>query len=138
MDYDHYGHVVDPIAAELSRWAEGGRWGPVAPEAYWHRVTWAHAWFDATGCLNESKLSQDCIDDCSAGGDVSEAVEFWVRELDFRVPQALARKALEGYGAWDDLQTVDDETLKQRVLWLACCDVSEAQTRDEAPLFCLE
>lgn len=32
---------------------------------------------------------------------------------------------LDGYGAWDDQELADHEQNLQRILWSACCDISE-------------
>ena len=66
-----------------------------------------------------------CVDACSASGDVSASVSDWVKRLSFEPPRALAISYLSEFGAWDDLETATPETLAERVLWIACGDISE-------------
>jgi hypothetical protein len=66
-----------------------------------------------------------CVKDCSASGDVTEAVTYWQRRLRFMPPRSLMKTYLGEFGAWDDLNGADDETLARRVLWVACCDLKE-------------
>ncbi len=77
------------------------------------------------GWLASGQFPADCITECSASGDVSEAVEYWVRNLEFNPPRDLAIRYLREFGAWDDLETATDETLAQRILWSAMCDIRE-------------
>lgn len=80
-----------------------------------------------------TELPPDCIVECSAQGAVDEAVAFWCKELDFTVDRDKAISCLQGYGAWDkkDLELTADETLAERVLWLACGDFGEFVTHCE-------
>lgn len=71
------------------------------------------------------ELPRECVEDCSATGSVDHAVEYWCNRLQFTVDREAAIRCLKGYGAWDDLAETDDETLAQRVLWLACNDFNE-------------
>ncbi len=77
------------------------------------------------GHLASGSFPADCIESCSASGRVDDAVEYWVSKLEFSPPRDLMESYLKEYGAWDDLQTADDDTLAQRVLWTACCDIKE-------------
>ena len=67
--------------------------------------------------------------DCGASGSVDSAVEYWREKLklsDALAPvRALAERYLHEFGAWDDLATADIDTLANRVLWTACCDIRE-------------
>jgi len=71
------------------------------------------------------EIPEECVKDCSRPGDAYVPVLFWVNELDFNVPPALAREYLSSFGAWEDLETCNQETLNERVLWLACCEIHE-------------
>jgi hypothetical protein len=75
--------------------------------------------------LNYAQLPKECIQDCSRSGDVSNQVKYWRIKLNFQVCRNNAIRCLEGYGAWDDLESASDETIAERVLWLACGDFSE-------------
>ena len=71
-------------------------------------------------------LPAECVDDCSMPGcDASDPVAYWRKRLDFQVPRELAVRYLRDFGAWDDLATVEDATLANRVLWIACGDIRE-------------
>jgi hypothetical protein len=71
--------------------------------------------------LEASQLPSACIQDCSAIGDVSNAVRFWCRRLGFSVDRDRAVRYLQGFGAWtaQDLAVADERTLAERVLWIA-------------------
>lgn len=81
--------------------------------------------FTKEGWLASGHIPAMCIEDCSASGDVTESVKFWVRRLSFAPPRDLTERYLKEFGAWEDLKTADDETLAMRVLWSACCEISE-------------
>ena len=83
-----------------------------------------YKWFYENGEL-KGELPQDCVDECSSGGDVTSLVEHWVEELGFEVPREAAIKYLEAFGAWDDLENASQDDLNGRCLWSACCDISE-------------
>ncbi len=89
-----------------------------------------------------SDIPQECIEDCSGPGSVDAAVNYWRKELNFQVDRKNALNCLDGYGAWDDLDTWDDNRLAETVLWLACGDFSAWDgTEDSAcgsDLFVLE
>lgn len=81
------------------------------------------------GHLVSGQFPADCIDACSASGSVDEAVEYWVSKLNLSSTLEPVRSRVESYlkefGAWDDLQEADIDTLANRVLWVACCDIRE-------------
>lgn len=77
---------------------------------------------DSTGALLAFTLPGDCIDDCSAAGDVQESVRYWVRKLGFDAPEDKTREYLAASGAWDDDELADHEANLERLLWLVCCD----------------
>ena len=81
------------------------------------------------GHLAAGSFPVECIRDCSASGSVDEAVEYWRRELALVAAlepiRPLVESYLKEYGAWDDLADADIETLADRVLWTAACDISE-------------
>lgn len=63
-------------------------------------------------------LPTECILDCSSSGDVTESVQFWCKKLGFNPPREFAVQYLSEFGCWDDLDTADDDTIAERVLWL--------------------
>lgn len=77
--------------------------------------------------LYPEDLPVECIQECSASGDVYDAVEYWQQQLNFVVDRTNAISYLESTGAWDksDLEESDDTSLAQRILWIACCDFKE-------------
>ncbi len=82
-----------------------------------------------SGWLASGRFPQECIDDCGASGQADEAVEYWRKELKFvealEPVESLARDYLREYGAWDDLDEADLETIANRILWMACGEMHE-------------
>ena len=85
-----------------------------------------YEFFDKYGWFT-GKLSEECIKDCSHSGDCFDDVEFWVKKLDFQVPREKAILYLKETGGWsaEELDSLDDVGLAQKILWLACCDFKE-------------
>jgi len=81
-------------------------------------------WFYDNGELKK-EIPQDCIDDCSAVGDCSNAVAYWIKELEFKVDRQTAINYLDEFGAWETLESDTDQEITERVLWVACGDISE-------------
>jgi hypothetical protein len=81
------------------------------------------------GWLASGQFPVACIQECSASGQVDNAVEYWCNKLRFTSAlepvRSLAERYLKEFGAWDDLATCSIETLAYRILWTACCDISE-------------
>jgi hypothetical protein len=81
------------------------------------------------GWLVSGCFPGDCIAECSGSGSVDEPVEWWRKALKFAEAlepvRALAERYLREFGAWDDLETASIETLADRILWTACCDIRE-------------
>ncbi len=86
------------------------------------------------GHLASGQFPADCIESCSASGRVDDAVEFWRIKLNLSAAlepvRDITERYLKEYGAWDDLQTADIDTLANRVLWTACCDIKEQGSWD--------
>ncbi len=74
--------------------------------------------------LTIDQLPQECIDDCSASGQVAGAVAAWRTKLRFTVHRGNAIRYLRGFGAWDaaELSAMTMVELAERVLWTACGD----------------
>ena len=83
-------------------------------------------WFRPDGELVR-EIPADCVEDCAHSGDCTADVEAWCARLGFTVPRDLAILWLAEFGAWDvaELTDASDDTLAERVLWLACCDIAE-------------
>lgn len=77
--------------------------------------------------LDIDQLPVECIEDCSAIGDVSESVAYWREKLGFTVDRDRAITCLEGYGAWDreDMEQESDGWIAERILWIACGNFSD-------------
>jgi hypothetical protein len=85
--------------------------------------------FDPSGWLASGQFPADCIESCSHSGSVDDDVEFWRKRLNFadilEPVRPLVERYLKEFGAWDDLEIADMDTLADRVLWQACCDIRE-------------
>lgn len=49
----------------------------------------------------------------------------YIREQLDRLPPALVAECLREYGAWDADELADHDANLDRLLWCACCDISE-------------
>ncbi len=68
--------------------------------------------------------------DCSTPGQAADAsCKYWRDKVRWIADDQTLRDSLRGYGAWDDLQTADLDTIKDRVLWCAACDWRENEDR---------
>jgi hypothetical protein len=87
-------------------------------------------------------IPPECIKDCSGPGQADIPVHDWREKLDFEVNRENAIKCLDGYGAWDDLETWTDKRLAETVLWLACGNFNEWDGTENSncgsDIFCLE
>jgi hypothetical protein len=82
-------------------------------------------WSESLGRI-ELEIPVEAIAACSHQGQCDKDVEYWTPKIDWsHVTRKAMEQSLNEYGAWDDLQTTDIETLKQRLTWLACCDLNE-------------
>ena len=77
--------------------------------------------------LDKSDLPEECIKDCSAQGSVDDAVDYWVDQVKLTCTRKEMIQGLKAYGNWtkEELEELDDRELKEKVLWLACCDFKE-------------
>jgi len=76
------------------------------------------------------KLPKECMRDCSSQGACDEAVSFWlknrkVRESIMQVPTDELAAILREVGAWDTDELSDDESNRERILWIVACDMKE-------------
>ena len=83
-------------------------------------------WFDKLGDIKRH-FPKDCILDCSSGGRVDDSVDYWVSELNFKVPVDGGLSYVREYG-FDDIG-LDD--VDKYVLWIMCGNIKE-----EAYEFC--
>ncbi|QPN63684.1 hypothetical protein [Synechococcus sp. CBW1004] len=83
-------------------------------------------WFH--GSFSHGLLPADCVADCSASGPVDDAVEYWVRRLDFDGPPWMIRHHLRGYGAWSTADLCDHQANRRRLLWIWACNCCEGDS----------
>jgi len=76
----------------------------------------------------QCELPPACIRDCSSSGAVDDAVEFWVRRLEFDGPPWLMRRHLRGYGAWSAADLCDHQANRRRLLWIWACNWREGDS----------
>ena len=66
------------------------------------------------------------VADCTAPGqDADPMIRRWLRTKPFDADPDKARAYLKGFGAWDEEELQDHEANIRRLVWLACCDISE-------------
>lgn len=83
-----------------------------------------------TYCDGESgreivQLTREQANLCPRQGECIEYIVSILGAVKWLADDALLRRMLDGYGAWDDLETADQKTLRTRALWTACCDINE-------------
>jgi len=83
-------------------------------------------WFDSNGDIKRH-FPKDCILDCSRSGSVDDEVDYWVSELNFKVPVDRGLSYLREYG----LDDIGPEEVDKYVLWIMCGNIKE-----EAYEFC--
>lgn len=64
---------------------------------------------------------KDCILDCSSGGRVDDSVDYWVSELNFKVPVDKGLSYVREYG----LDDIGPEDVDKYVLWIMCGNIKE-------------
>jgi hypothetical protein len=76
-------------------------------------------------------MTRAAASDCSTPGQAADqSVAFWLNKVTWIADDATLRACLDRYGAWDDLDTADIDTIKSRVLWIAACDWREESDRE--------
>lgn len=61
----------------------------------------------------------------SGPGEHDEDAEECVNQISEWPEREQMELSLKECGAWDDLKTCDEITLKKRYLWVACCEIAE-------------
>jgi hypothetical protein len=86
--------------------------------------------FDRNGYMIRGHFPKDCVSECAQSGQVADYVADWRDTLGFDRSIAPVRdqaiRYLREHGAWDDFGVASLETLADRVLWLACCEIKES------------
>ncbi len=88
----------------------------------------AKAYVDDNGEI-VGKIPSACVSDCSHSGDCGPDVKHWVKYLGFTVPREVAIPYLRETGAWtqEELESLSDSDLAEKVFWIACGDISDGQ-----------
>jgi hypothetical protein len=71
------------------------------------------------------RLTREQAKQCSHQGDCLPDVLAVLPNVTWLCDDAELRRMLDEYGAWDDLETCTQDTLRQRALWCACNDINE-------------
>jgi hypothetical protein len=86
-------------------------------------------WTESLGRI-ELQITKKQADSCSHAGQCDVDVEALklnpsiARQLK-KLDPVIVSAALKEYGAWNDLELSDHNDNLTRLLWVACCDVSE-------------
>ena len=81
-------------------------------------------------------LPKNVVTDCAHQGACDEDVKHWAGGYPDRLPQLHAldteklRDELRGYGTWDGEDLADDQANRERILWLASCDILDEHRKD--------
>lgn len=73
------------------------------------------------------EIPQQCVDECATSGSNDEPVERWQHRLKFEIDPVRARAHLKKFGAWDDLETISETELNQRLLWTICWNFADGE-----------
>lgn len=91
----------------------------------------AKVWWTSSSGRIELQIPEEAIAQCTHSGQCDADVEYWVDHVDFsRISTDIMQLELKEYGAWGDLQTVDRNTLQQRLVWIACGELADSNKRD--------
>lgn len=73
------------------------------------------------------KLPKVCIDECTHSGSCDNEIEYWQKELNFKVPRKQGIEYLIPFGAWEKeyIDKMTDTEISRTVLWLACWEINE-------------
>lgn len=88
---------------------------------------------DIHGLYFIEDFCEEAIKDCSAQGDCTGSVEYWIEEYDFHPDPDKTRKCLKEYGAWNDDELADDEENRKRLFWIMMGDFDEWDGTDSSP-----
>ena len=75
-------------------------------------------------------MPDEAVSDMSGSGDQTESVEYWNTKLKVDAERSDIESELDEYGCWEDLKTADIDTLTERIIWLAACDINEEKGDD--------
>jgi len=81
--------------------------------------------------FQEIEVPIDCVTECSAQGRCDDAVKAWEEILTAspktKMDLAACRATIKGFGVWDadEIAAMDDTSVRQKALWIACGSVQE-------------
>ena len=86
-------------------------------------------WTESLGRI-ELQITKKQADSCSHPGPCDNDVEALMKTPSIarqlkKLDPAIVSAALKECGAWDDIQLNDHNENLTRLLWVACCDISE-------------
>jgi hypothetical protein len=86
-------------------------------------------WTESLGRI-ELQITKKQAQSCSHPGQCDLDVEALMQNPSIarqlkKLDPAIVSAALKEYGAWDDLELSDHNENLTRLLWVACCDISE-------------
>jgi hypothetical protein len=68
----------------------------------------------------------------SSSGDHTENARIAALRATWHATEDQLRQFLRGYGAWEDLETADRDTLRERAIWIGGSDIDEEKDPVEA------
>ncbi len=91
-------------------------------------------WFSTGSGRIELEISPEDAESCSHSGDCEDSVlalmdKPYIKNQLERINPEYLKEELKEYGAWDEDELDDFEKNQMRILWLACCDISEQPDR---------
>ena len=84
---------------------------------------WAH-WFN--GRVSVRYLPGPCVEDCTRPGPADDAVEHWVKRLEFEAPPWLLREYLGSFGVYDSAELCNHQANLGRLLWIWAHECNDA------------
>jgi len=70
-------------------------------------------------------IPKNAIKECAHSGPCDVDVAEWLPKVkDWAIDGELCAE-LKEYGAWEDLDEADTETIRSRILWVACGNIAE-------------
>jgi hypothetical protein len=89
-------------------------------------------WWTSSSGRIEIELSREVIESCHHQGACDDDVEYWQSKLDLNLDRESMIDELGEYGAWsdDELNTLSNDELEQKILWIACGDIQDDSEND--------
>ena len=85
--------------------------------------TYTH--YDGSTGWDTVTLTMDQAESCSHAGPCDGDVAALIPCVEIKLSPDDLKSVLSEYGAWDDEQLADDDDNRERMLWLAACDIAE-------------